>query len=114
MGDALGEPLAPPQSRCVPFQALLKKHEALMSDLSAYGSSIQALREQAQSCRVSVAFPSAVTSCQGGRGQAGPAPARRCCGPGQHSCSLTLKAYETKTYRRFKMRFLKTPESYSS
>lgn len=34
-------------------QALLKKHEALMSDLSAYGSSIQALREQAQSCRVS-------------------------------------------------------------
>lgn len=35
------------------FQALLKKHEALMSDLAAYGSSIQALREQAQSCRVS-------------------------------------------------------------
>lgn len=34
-------------------QALLKKHEALMSDLSAYGSSIQALREQAQACRVS-------------------------------------------------------------
>lgn len=34
------------------FQALLKKHEALMSDLIAYGSSIQALREQAQSCRV--------------------------------------------------------------
>lgn len=33
-------------------QALLKKHEALMSDLSAYGSSIQALKEQAQSCRV--------------------------------------------------------------
>ncbi|KAH0505287.1 Spectrin alpha chain, non-erythrocytic 1 [Microtus ochrogaster] len=32
-------------------EALLKKHEALMSDLSAYGSSIQALREQAQSCR---------------------------------------------------------------
>uniref|UniRef100_A0A8C3M1B6 Spectrin alpha chain, non-erythrocytic 1 n=1 Tax=Chrysolophus pictus TaxID=9089 RepID=A0A8C3M1B6_CHRPC len=27
-------------------EALLKKHEALMSDLSAYGSSIQALREQ--------------------------------------------------------------------
>lgn len=27
-----------------------------MSDLSAYGSSIQALREQAQSCRVSEAF----------------------------------------------------------
>lgn len=38
-------------------QALLKKHEALMSDLSAYGSSIQALREQAQSCRVSEALP---------------------------------------------------------
>uniref|UniRef100_A0A2K5R8T0 Spectrin alpha chain, non-erythrocytic 1 n=1 Tax=Cebus imitator TaxID=2715852 RepID=A0A2K5R8T0_CEBIM len=37
------------------FQALLKKHEALMSDLSAYGSSIQALREQAQSCRQQVA-----------------------------------------------------------
>uniref|UniRef100_A0A2K5R8W3 Spectrin alpha chain, non-erythrocytic 1 n=1 Tax=Cebus imitator TaxID=2715852 RepID=A0A2K5R8W3_CEBIM len=35
--------------------ALLKKHEALMSDLSAYGSSIQALREQAQSCRQQVA-----------------------------------------------------------
>lgn len=34
------------------FQALLKKHEALMSDLSAYGSSIQALKEQAQACRV--------------------------------------------------------------
>uniref|UniRef100_A0A8B9TD69 Spectrin alpha chain, non-erythrocytic 1 n=1 Tax=Anas platyrhynchos TaxID=8839 RepID=A0A8B9TD69_ANAPL len=36
-------------------EALLKKHEALMSDLSAYGSSIQALREQAQSCRQQVA-----------------------------------------------------------
>lgn len=34
------------------FQALLKKHEALMSDLSAYGSSIHSLKEQAQSCRV--------------------------------------------------------------
>lgn len=33
-------------------QALLKKHEALMSDLSAYGSSILGLKEQAQSCRV--------------------------------------------------------------
>uniref|UniRef100_A0AAQ4S231 Spectrin alpha, non-erythrocytic 1 n=1 Tax=Gasterosteus aculeatus aculeatus TaxID=481459 RepID=A0AAQ4S231_GASAC len=32
-------------------EALLKKHEALMSDLSAYGSSIHALKEQAQSCR---------------------------------------------------------------
>uniref|UniRef100_A0A8C0LDR2 Spectrin alpha chain, non-erythrocytic 1 n=1 Tax=Canis lupus dingo TaxID=286419 RepID=A0A8C0LDR2_CANLU len=36
-------------------EALLKKHEALMSDLSAYGSSIQALRDQAQSCRQQVA-----------------------------------------------------------
>lgn len=34
------------------LQALLKKHEALMSDLRAYGSSIQSLREQAQGCRV--------------------------------------------------------------
>lgn len=37
-----------------------------MSDLSAYGSSIQALREQAQSCRVSVALVSAVMSDLGG------------------------------------------------
>lgn len=37
-------------------QALLKKHEALMSDLSAYGSSIQALKEQAQACRVSLSL----------------------------------------------------------
>uniref|UniRef100_A0A4W4H6Y8 Spectrin alpha chain, non-erythrocytic 1 n=1 Tax=Electrophorus electricus TaxID=8005 RepID=A0A4W4H6Y8_ELEEL len=36
-------------------EALLKKHEALMSDLSAYGSSIQALKEQAQACRQQVA-----------------------------------------------------------
>ncbi|KAG8554928.1 hypothetical protein GDO81_003933 [Engystomops pustulosus] len=36
-------------------EALLKKHEALMSDLRAYGSSIQGLREQAQSCRQQVA-----------------------------------------------------------
>ncbi|XP_063288681.1 spectrin alpha chain, non-erythrocytic 1 isoform X6 [Pelobates fuscus] len=36
-------------------EALLKKHEALMSDLHAYGSSIQSLREQAQSCRQQVA-----------------------------------------------------------
>ncbi|XP_063792527.1 spectrin alpha chain, non-erythrocytic 1 isoform X4 [Pseudophryne corroboree] len=36
-------------------EALLKKHEALMSDLRAYGSSIQSLREQAQSCRQQVA-----------------------------------------------------------
>nr|XP_032800960.1 spectrin alpha chain, non-erythrocytic 1 isoform X8 [Petromyzon marinus] len=36
-------------------EALLKKHEALMSDLVAYGSTIQALREQAQACRQQVA-----------------------------------------------------------
>ncbi|XP_037121664.1 spectrin alpha chain, non-erythrocytic 1 isoform X4 [Syngnathus acus] len=36
-------------------EALLKKHEALMSDLSAYGSSIKALNEQATSCRQQVA-----------------------------------------------------------
>uniref|UniRef100_A0A8C4WXB9 Spectrin alpha, non-erythrocytic 1 n=1 Tax=Eptatretus burgeri TaxID=7764 RepID=A0A8C4WXB9_EPTBU len=36
-------------------EALLKKHEALMSDLVAYGSTTQALREQAQSCRQQVA-----------------------------------------------------------
>uniref|UniRef100_A0A8C4X8M7 Spectrin alpha chain, non-erythrocytic 1 n=1 Tax=Erpetoichthys calabaricus TaxID=27687 RepID=A0A8C4X8M7_ERPCA len=36
-------------------EALLKKHEALMSDLSAYGSSIQSLKEQAQACRQQVA-----------------------------------------------------------
>ncbi|XP_073496311.1 spectrin alpha chain, non-erythrocytic 1 isoform X4 [Phyllobates terribilis] len=36
-------------------EALLKKHEALMSDLRAYGSSIQGLREQAQACRQQVA-----------------------------------------------------------
>ncbi|XP_077478046.1 spectrin alpha chain, non-erythrocytic 1 isoform X5 [Stigmatopora argus] len=36
-------------------EALLKKHEALMSDLSAYGSSIKSLKEQATSCRQQVA-----------------------------------------------------------
>uniref|UniRef100_A0A673IK89 Spectrin alpha chain, non-erythrocytic 1 n=1 Tax=Sinocyclocheilus rhinocerous TaxID=307959 RepID=A0A673IK89_9TELE len=36
-------------------EALLKKHEALMSDLSAYGSSIQALKDQAEACRQQVA-----------------------------------------------------------
>ena len=57
MGEAAGRLWLLAQGRRVLFwfQALLKKHEALMSDLSAYGSSIQALREQAQSCRVSVA-----------------------------------------------------------
>ena len=33
-------------------EALLKKHEALMSDLEAFGSTIVALREQAQACPV--------------------------------------------------------------
>lgn len=33
-------------------EALLKKHEALMSDLEAFGSTIHALRQQAHSCRV--------------------------------------------------------------
>lgn len=32
-------------------EALLKKHEALMSDLEAFGNTIQALEEQANSCR---------------------------------------------------------------
>jgi len=32
-------------------EALLKKHEALVSDLEAFGNTILALREQAQSCR---------------------------------------------------------------
>lgn len=35
-------------------EALLKKHEALMSDLIAFGNTIEALKEQAQSCRVSL------------------------------------------------------------
>lgn len=33
-------------------EALLKKHEALMSDLAAFGNTIDALKEQARSCRV--------------------------------------------------------------
>jgi hypothetical protein len=37
-------------------EALLKKHEALVSDLEAFGNTISALREQAQSCRVSVLY----------------------------------------------------------
>lgn len=32
-------------------EALLKKHEALMADLEAFGNSVEALKEQAQSCR---------------------------------------------------------------
>lgn len=35
-------------------EALLKKHEALLSDLEAFGNTIKSLREQADSCRVSV------------------------------------------------------------
>ncbi|KAJ8384905.1 hypothetical protein AAFF_G00197130 [Aldrovandia affinis] len=38
-------------------EALLKKHELLMSDLSAYGKSIKTLKEQAQACRQQVAPP---------------------------------------------------------
>lgn len=37
-------------------EALLKKHEALVSDLEAFGNTILALREQAQSCRVSIFY----------------------------------------------------------
>lgn len=33
-------------------EALLKKHEALMSDLNAFGNTIEALKEQALNCRV--------------------------------------------------------------
>ncbi|KAJ8920410.1 hypothetical protein NQ315_005276 [Exocentrus adspersus] len=32
-------------------EALLKKHEALMSDLTAFGNTIEALKEQARNCR---------------------------------------------------------------
>lgn len=33
-------------------EALLKKHEALVSDLEAFGSTIEALRDQAKGCKV--------------------------------------------------------------
>lgn len=33
-------------------EALLKKHEALLSDLEAFGNTIKSLREQADGCRV--------------------------------------------------------------
>ena len=33
-------------------EALLKKHEALVSDLEAFGNTILGLREQAAGCRV--------------------------------------------------------------
>lgn len=35
-------------------EALLKKHEALVSDLEAFGNTIQSLREQAKGCKVGV------------------------------------------------------------
>lgn len=35
-------------------EALLKKHEALVSDLEAFESTISALKKQAQGCRVSI------------------------------------------------------------
>lgn len=41
-------------------EALLKKHEALMSDLTAFGNTIEALKEQARNCRVSEIFSSAI------------------------------------------------------
>jgi spectrin alpha len=34
------------------FQAMLKKHEAIMSDLEAYGTVIDGLREQSKECKV--------------------------------------------------------------
>ena len=39
-------------NRCRLLQALLKKHEALMSDLEAYRSIIDGLHQQAASCKV--------------------------------------------------------------
>lgn len=38
-------------------EALLKKHEALVSDLEAFGNTILGLREQATGCRVSLHSP---------------------------------------------------------
>jgi len=38
----------------ITLQALLKKHEALISDIDAYGSVIDGLREQAKECKVSL------------------------------------------------------------
>lgn len=35
-------------------EALLKKHEALLSDLEAFGNTIKSLRDQAHACRVSL------------------------------------------------------------
>lgn len=78
-----------------------------MSDLSAYGSSIQALREQAQSCRVSVAVPSAVVVTCGrrpsARTQSLPAGVMVA---GSALVTLLLKSYGTEVCRP--LRFLKT------
>lgn len=37
-------------------EALLKKHEALVSDLEAFGNTIQSLKEQAKACKVSKVY----------------------------------------------------------
>lgn len=37
-------------------EALLKKHEALVSDLEAFGNTITSLKEQAESCRVFIFY----------------------------------------------------------
>lgn len=37
-------------------EALLKKHEALVSDLEAFDSTISALKQQAQACRVNISL----------------------------------------------------------
>ena len=38
-------------------EALLKKHDAFMSDLEAYRTVVEGLREQAQACNVSKVNP---------------------------------------------------------
>ena len=38
-------------------EALLKKHDAFMSDLEAYRTVVEGLREQAQACNVSTPLP---------------------------------------------------------
>ena len=38
-------------------EALLKKHDAFMSDLEAYRTVVEGLREQAQACNVSTPAP---------------------------------------------------------
>lgn len=48
-------------------EALLKKHEALVSDLEAFGNTIQSLREQAQACRVSMSTQSSKQTITGPR-----------------------------------------------